>query len=38
LAFHAEHGAWWGLAPLLKQPAETGGTFAAWDKEKGNQL
>jgi 3-hydroxyacyl-CoA dehydrogenase len=34
--FHAEHGDWWQPAPLLKQLAETGGTFAAWDNEKGN--
>lgn len=33
--FHAAHGAWWEPAPLLKQLAETGGTFAAWDKAKG---
>ncbi|MBL8205905.1 MAG: enoyl-CoA hydratase/isomerase family protein [Blastocatellia bacterium] len=32
--FHAEHGAWWEPAPLLKRLAETGGTFAAWDKAK----
>jgi len=32
--FHAEHGAWWEPAPLLKQLAESGGTFAAWEKEK----
>ena len=34
-AFHAEHGAWWEPAPLLKQLAENDGTFAAWDKAKG---
>jgi 3-hydroxyacyl-CoA dehydrogenase len=32
--FHAEHGDWWQPAPLLKQLAETGGTFAAWDNAK----
>ena len=36
-ALHAEHGAWWEPAPLLKQLAENGGSFAAWDKEKGTQ-
>ncbi len=34
--FHAEHGAWWEPAPLLKRLAETGGTFAGWDKAKGD--
>jgi 3-hydroxyacyl-CoA dehydrogenase len=33
-ALHAEHGAWWEPAPLLKQLAETGGAFAAWDQAK----
>jgi 3-hydroxyacyl-CoA dehydrogenase len=32
--FHAEHGAWWEPAPLLKQLAETGRTFAGWDRAK----
>ncbi|HKQ76523.1 MAG TPA: hypothetical protein VJ810_22705 [Blastocatellia bacterium] len=32
--FHARRGAWWEPAPLLKRLAETGGTFAAWDKDK----
>ena len=32
--FHATHGAWWEPASLLKRLAETGGTFAAWDKAK----
>jgi 3-hydroxyacyl-CoA dehydrogenase len=35
-AFHAEHGEWWEPAPLLKRLAERDGTFAAWDKERGN--
>jgi 3-hydroxyacyl-CoA dehydrogenase len=34
--FHAEHGAWWEPAPLLKQQAESGGTFEALDKVKGS--
>jgi 3-hydroxyacyl-CoA dehydrogenase len=34
---HSEHGAWWEPAPLLKQLAEGNSTFAAWDKEKGNE-
>jgi 3-hydroxyacyl-CoA dehydrogenase len=34
--FHAEHGDWWEPAPLLKQLAESGGTFAGWDKMKGS--
>ncbi|MEK7830059.1 MAG: 3-hydroxyacyl-CoA dehydrogenase NAD-binding domain-containing protein, partial [Acidobacteriota bacterium] len=34
--FHAAHGDWWEPAPLLKRLAEEGGTFAAWDKAKGN--
>ncbi len=34
-AFHEAHGAWWEPAPLLKRLAESGGSFAAWDKEKG---
>lgn len=33
--FHQQHGAWWEPAPLLKRLAETGGTFAAWDRDKG---
>jgi 3-hydroxyacyl-CoA dehydrogenase len=32
--FHAEHGAWWEPAPLLKRLAEAGGTFASVDKAK----
>jgi 3-hydroxyacyl-CoA dehydrogenase len=32
--FHAEHGAWWEPAPLLKQLAESGRTFAGWDRAK----
>jgi 3-hydroxyacyl-CoA dehydrogenase len=28
--YHAEHGYWWKPAPLLKQLAATGDTFAAW--------
>jgi 3-hydroxyacyl-CoA dehydrogenase len=32
--FHQQHGAWWKPASLLKQLAETDGTFAAWDKDK----
>ncbi len=34
--FHAQHGVAWEPAPLLKQLAETGGTFAGWDKVKGD--
>jgi len=33
--FHQQHGAWWEPAPLLKRLAETGVTFAAWDRDKG---
>jgi 3-hydroxyacyl-CoA dehydrogenase len=32
--FHAQRGDWWEPAPLLKRLAETGETFANWDKEK----
>ncbi len=32
--FHAEHGEWWTPAPLLKELAEAGKTFAAFDKAK----
>jgi 3-hydroxyacyl-CoA dehydrogenase len=32
--FHQRHGDWWEPAPLLKRLAETGETFAHWDKEK----
>ena len=32
--FHAEHGAWWEPAPLLKRLVEEGGTFAGWDKAR----
>ncbi|MDX2033750.1 MAG: 3-hydroxyacyl-CoA dehydrogenase NAD-binding domain-containing protein [Blastocatellia bacterium] len=31
---HAAHGDWWTPAPLLRQLAEQGGTFAGWDKER----
>jgi 3-hydroxyacyl-CoA dehydrogenase len=31
----AQHGAWWEPAPLLRELAESGSTFAAWDREKG---
>ena len=31
----AQHGAWWEPAPLLRELAERGGSFAAWDGEKG---
>ncbi len=34
--FQAQHGAWWEPAPLLKRLAETGGTFAALGKAKGD--
>jgi 3-hydroxyacyl-CoA dehydrogenase len=30
-AFHEQHGAWWEPAPLLRQLAEAGQTFAAYD-------
>ncbi len=33
--FHAEHGELWTPARLLKQLAEAGKTFAAFDKERG---
>ncbi len=29
-----QHGYWWRPAPLLKQLAEQGGTFAAWDEKR----
>ncbi|HMZ18934.1 MAG TPA: 3-hydroxyacyl-CoA dehydrogenase NAD-binding domain-containing protein, partial [Blastocatellia bacterium] len=32
--FHAEHGEWWTPAPLLKELAEAGKTFAEYDKQK----
>jgi 3-hydroxyacyl-CoA dehydrogenase len=32
--FEKEHGAWWAPAPLLKQLAAEGKTFAQWDKDK----
>ncbi|MBS1791187.1 MAG: enoyl-CoA hydratase/isomerase family protein [Acidobacteria bacterium] len=32
--FHEEHGEWWTPAPLLKQLAEEGKTFAEYDKQK----
>jgi len=32
--FHAQHGEQWAPAPLLKQLAEAGKTFAQWDKER----
>jgi 3-hydroxyacyl-CoA dehydrogenase len=32
--FHAEHGEWWTPAPLLKELAEAGKTFADFDKAK----
>ena len=32
--FHETQGFWWEPAPLLKQLAEQGGTFAGFDKEK----
>ncbi len=35
--FHAAHGVWWEPAPLLKQLAAKGSTFAAWDKAKGTK-
>jgi len=30
--FEGRHGHWWRPAPLLKELAETGSTFAEWDK------
>ena len=35
LQFHERHGELWQPAPLLKQLAEEGKTFAAFDQEKG---
>jgi len=32
--FHEEHGELWEPAPLLKRLAESGKTFADFDKEK----
>ncbi|MDX2043904.1 MAG: 3-hydroxyacyl-CoA dehydrogenase NAD-binding domain-containing protein [Acidobacteriota bacterium] len=32
--FHEEHGEWWTPAPLLKELAEAGKTFAEYDKAK----
>jgi len=32
LEFEQQHGYWWRPAPLLKQLAEAGGTFAEWDR------
>ncbi len=32
--FHQEHGEWWAPAPLLKELAEAGKTFAEYDKQK----
>jgi 3-hydroxyacyl-CoA dehydrogenase len=32
--FHAQHGEHWTPAPLLAELAETGKTFANWDKER----
>ena len=34
LEFHARHGELWTPAPLLKQLAEAGKTFASFDTEK----
>lgn len=36
--FHAQHGELWEPAPLLKQLAEEGKTFADFDKEKGKAV
>ncbi len=30
--FHAQHGHWWRPAPLLKDLAQRGSTFAEWDR------
>jgi len=35
LEFHEKHGYWWKPAPLLKELAESGQTFAQWDKKRG---
>ena len=32
--FHHQHGFWWEPAPLLKQLAEKGSTFAEWDRAR----
>jgi 3-hydroxyacyl-CoA dehydrogenase len=32
---HAQHGAWWEAAPLLKKLAEEGKKFADFDRQKG---
>ena len=35
LHYEDHHGYWWRPAPLLKQLAEQGKTFAGWDAERG---
>ncbi len=32
--FEQQHGHWWQPAPLLKQLAEQGGSFAQWDEQR----
>ena len=32
LEFEAQHGYWWRPAPLLKELAEKGSTFAQWGR------
>ncbi|MCP5113509.1 MAG: 3-hydroxyacyl-CoA dehydrogenase [bacterium] len=34
LEFEDRHGYWWRPAPLLKELAEAGSTFAEWDKQR----
>ena len=31
--FHEKHGYWWRPAPLLKELAESGGTFGKWMRQ-----